>query len=195
MPIDLELDSILFKAVADLDNDDRVIDILSEVKEIDMPSFLEDRIVNIEEDDRDEVSLTFGTEDSSEVISFVLGEERGDLKIYMIFDGVHRSEMNSALSEVLEYTESVTVDKLKVFLDLDREFDSLELPITSEEKKYLVKGLRLENEGIDYILQSEEEKVAISAGYNESFEISSGYDSDIFLEKTKEAEDFLEEFS
>lgn len=194
MPIELDVDSILLRATTDLESDEDVIDMLSELKSLEMPTFLGDRIVNIEEEEREDISLTFGSEDSSEIVSFTLGGDDGVLKIYMIFDGEHREEMNSALSDIVSQTDAVEVDKFKLLMELHRDFGSLELPLLEKNLDYNVNGMRLENDGVDYIIQKEDEVVGISASF-ETFEIGSGYDSDIFLEKIKIAEDFLEELN
>ncbi len=162
---EFELNHIGISASKTLESDDAAIRKISELRKMETPDYFVEQTVNLEADNREETALVFSDRESHH-LTIGLGEEDGVVSFQFSFTSENIEKSKDLLERIVDILEGITVDDFHLAFRYSTEFESFDLELESEKLDNMsFAGVKLKSDEVEYIIQEEEDEVAVMAKY------------------------------
>ena len=152
-------DEVSICAYSDFDEDEKEKEFVNDVLEIDLPREFYNRTADIDREESFEYEIFFGesgpdspSEAENNIQLNNADEHEYDMHTHLYFDSTTRTEVQEVFDKIVDLKGSVDVSIVTIEATIPIEFDSLELPISSNTDGK-VNGVRFSNDDGNFLIQ------------------------------------------
>lgn len=170
---------------------DDALECLVQLKELKFGDVFTDRETELDSEENDRISIQFSNSDNFNSLR-VYTDSENELTVRLSLEGEYPKQGSQIMSKILDHIPPITISNITVMKEYDTPFAALELPIVNSN--YDVIGIRINHEGVDYILQEHNESTRVTASNEVESELESSVDDDFLMKDIGRTDQFLEGF-
>lgn len=189
----IDLESVSIGGSNDSNSEEELIDVLSTLKDIDEEGVFKNQIINLDAEDREDISIVFrGERGSHNFLEMHLGGDEGELHLHANIDPDDFEKYLIAIQTLIERIGEVHIHEYHARFRLERKFSEIDLPIV-EDTNYDVVGIRVRRDEGDYIIQEdgEESLSGFTLDIEDEFVLTESFEDDVIISKAQTAKEFL----
>lgn len=152
-------------ATAEFSDDEEALEALVQLKELDFGDVFNDRVTELDDEETEGLSISFFHDDLDNSL-YLHSTSDSNVHINLALGGDYLERAGPVFEKVIENLESVAIDSILLLAHFDYPFNSLNLPL-AEESEHEITGIKLIDDGVEYIIQAEEEGTFVSASWSD----------------------------
>lgn len=181
-----QIKQINLEGEAGYSEEKELITLLGELSNLDVPEILSNEFVSIGEEGS---GVMYTDKENNNVLIARPGEDAEILHIHLLFESENIEIFESILGDIVDIVGNLDVTSFVVNFDLDADFNELSLPIESTDN-YDVKGIRISEEEVDYIIQESDDSTSVSASKEDI--LDEGLEEDYIEQNLAEMKAFIQ---